>query len=282
MNFKILKASLTSVALFHLATIVPILGFMLPVYKLKNISKFTLQENIITNLFIILGIGVVSLEYIGIYIIIFLLIELSYYFYGIVLKGKTNLKVFDKMMIVILISTFLSSIYLKFMGEEILEMKKAVEVLYIEHQGMDEATLKLVFNFISDYRYFIMFCYIGIITYMTYLLLGIKFYKTWRFSYQWLILYMIPFYVIKFLKIENLYLINLMMIIKISYIVYCARILYNLIKHKIRIGILNHAIALGLVFFLPNFSFILGGIDSFDSIRIEIKRRKNTDNEGEE
>lgn len=269
MNKKILKYSIISIILYNLAMLVPITGFMLPSYKLKNGFKFSLREQMVTNILILLGIFAISRESIFLYITVFLIIELCYYGFKYIKTKSNKIKIFDRIIITSIISTIFLILSIKFINSDVIELKKMVESMYVEHYGMSENDLKMAFKFMKNYKYFLLYSYAGLTTYLTYLTIGRKYYKSWTLSYGWLVFYIVPFILKRFFNMDNMLLENLMMITKVSYIVYAARILYNFVGNKIKIDFLKHVISVILVFYFPNISFILGGIVSFKILKIK-------------
>ncbi|MFK4784720.1 hypothetical protein [Fusobacterium sp. MFO224] len=270
MNKKMIKYSLISIVLYNLVMLVPITGFMLPNYKLKNGAEFTLREHITTNIVILAGIAAISYQNVLLYISVFLAIEMLYYVFKYVKVKSYRFKIFDRIVITSIISTILMLICMRFLTGDIESMKKLIGDMYINNYGMSEKDLKLAFDFIRDYRYFLLYTYAGLMTYLTYLMRGKKYYKTWQVSYIWVVFYIIPFLAKKYFNVESILLQNILLMTKISYIVYAAKILYNLIGNKIRFGLLKYILSLVVVFYFPNTSFVLGGLISFRMIKVKI------------
>lgn len=278
MNKKMIKYSLISILLYSLAMIIPVAGFMLPSYKIKNGSAFTLKEHILTNIVIVAGIAVTSYENALIYISIFLAIEMMYYVFKYVKIKNFKFNIFDRVVITSIVSTILIVVCMGLLKADILEIKKLVEDMYVNNYKMSETDLKLAFNFIKDYKYFLIYAYVGLMTYLTYLARGRKYYSGWNLSYAWILFYIIPFLGKKYFGIDNLLLQNMLLITKISYIVYAAKILYNLIGTKIRFDILKHILSIVVVFYFPNVFFILGGLASFKIIKFNVIKEDNKKN----
>ncbi|MDP0489186.1 MAG: hypothetical protein Q7K48_04695 [Fusobacterium sp. JB021] len=278
MNKKMIKYSLISIVLYNLVMIVPITGFMLPNYKLKNGADFTLKEHILTNIVILAGTAAISYQNVLLYISVFLAIEMIFYIFKYVKFKNYHFKIFDRIIITSIISTILVVICMRFLAGDIESIKKLIEDMYINNYGMSESDLKLAFKFIKDYRYFLIFSYSGLMTYLTYLARGRKFYKSWHMSYIWVIFYIIPFLANKYFNVDSILLKNILIITKITYIVYAAKILYNLIGNKIRFDILKHILSIVVVFYFPNTAFVLGGLYSFRIIKIKIGVENNKEN----
>lgn len=268
--------------LYNVSLLVPITGFLLLVYKIKNVPMFLKKKWWVTTIITLILIGLMnvymnsetssisvqfidpkSIKNIAGYLLIFLPIEILYYVFN---ARPTKIPVFDRIILTSLAVTITGYLYVKILNVNVDLLKEVIS----EINSIEKSDVEIVFNFIKKYIYYIIYSYVGIITYLTYYAFGRKSYPIWRISYGWLLLYIIPFFMIRFLHVDNIYLDNIMLIIKISFVAYGIKIVYNLIRKKINSDLFCQilAILLGLTF--QNIAFIIGGLLSFEAIKITI------------
>lgn len=281
---EILTNTMMCAFLYNLAMFMPITGFLLLVYKIKNVSLLNKKKWIIVNLltlFFIGGFSVylssennVSMSFLDLnglknsigYVLIFLPIEILYY----VFNGRKKLiPVFDRIIISGIVATAAAYIYSRILGIDMEIIKKILE----DVGSLDKQLISYIMEELKNKIFYLIYIYVGFIIYITYYLFGKRSYPRWRISYQWLILYMIPFYLVKFGHMENIYLINTMLIIKISFVVYGLKILYNLIRTKIKSNLICHILAVLIGLNFQNITFIMAGLLSFQAIKITIIRK---------
>lgn len=278
----ILLAAVMCTVFYNLSMIMPLMGFTLLIYKIKNVPMFRKKEWFLVTLISMILIGGIDLYVspvnykIGIeffnmdslknlmgYILIFLPIELLYYQFN---GRKFMIPVFDRIIITGIITTITVYFYLKFLNIDENLLKEVVK----EVNNIDERSVNIVFNFIKNHVYYLIYSYILFITYVTYYSFGKKSFPVWRISYGWLLLYIIPFFLIRFGHIQNVYLTNIMLIVKISFVVYGIKIVYNFIKMKINSDIICQMLAVILCLNFQNITFIIAGLLSFEAIKITI------------
>lgn len=278
----ILLAAVMCTVFYNLSMIMPLMGFTLLIYKIKNVPMFRKKEWFLVTLISMILIGGIDLYIspvnykIGIeffnmdslknlmgYILIFLPIELLYYQFN---GRKFMIPVFDRIIITGIITTITVYFYLKFLNIDENLLKEVVK----EVNNIDERSVNIVFNFIKNHVYYSIYSYILFITYVTYYSFGKKSFPIWRISYGWLLLYIIPFFLIRFGHIQNVYLTNIMLIVKISFVVYGIKIVYNFIKMKINSDIICQMLAVILCLNFQNITFIIAGLLSFEAIKITI------------
>lgn len=278
---KILQMSITSVLLYILALTMPITGFLLPVYKIKAIT--TLNRKSLLILFhiavpaaILLTVGILDSLFdikftytktLGCYFLVFVPIEILYFFF---LRLKVFIPEFDRIIITGVIISFLVYIYLQNAGAEVEYIKKSLEEFYLKKYNIDSKSLEIIFKIMRENALYIIYTYLGAVVYLTYYSLNRKRYPVWKISYQWLLFYIIPFLIMRFTSIKNIYLTNIMEIAKISFIVYGVKILYIIIKSKIKIDAVSQIMAIMIGFAFPNFLFIIAGLNSFEIIKVKV------------
>ena len=271
--------------LYNLTMFMPITGFLLLVYKIKNVSILDKKKWIIVNLLIFFFIGGFSIHLTSsnnisvdlfdpesiqnllAYILIFLPIELLY---SILNSRKFLIPVFDRIIITSLIVTATACIYLNFLHIDMEIVKNILQQV----DNLDKKKVAYVMSFIKNNKFYLIYTYVGLIIYLTYYSLGKRSYPYWRISYLWLILYMVPFYLIKFAHINNIYLTNIMMIIKLSFVIYGIKTIYSFIRKRIKLDLLCHILAIIIGFNFQNITFIIAGILSFEAIKIRIIKQK--------
>lgn len=268
----IVRVAIISVALYILAMFVPITGFLLPVYKIRNMSLFNRMEWILINILIILMIGIVDVKSLGLYLIVFLMIEILY---SIFKNIKFSFPVFDRIILSGIIITIISVFYLKLISDDILLIRQGIEEVYAKHYDIDPQKLSIIFKFMKDNLLLLVYSYVGFIIHMTYFSIDQKNYSSWRISYQWLLFYIVPFLMMRFLHVKNIYLLNIMTMAKITYVVYGIKIVYNFIRRKIKFDFISQVIAVIIGMNFLNFVFIIGGLQCFEFIKVVILKNNS-------
>lgn len=282
----IIYMSVMSVFFYILALTVPLAGFLLPVYKIKNMLAMKKGKMIIFNISVPLAIMVITrvldvvfnipfdpVKTIGCYLAIFLPIEILYYIF---FKMKYFVKIFDRIIITGVLISVLVFVYLQFAGEEVELIRKTLEDFYLKKYNITSQELTSVFKVMKDNALYIIYSYLGGMIYLTYYSLNRGDYSKWKISYQWLLFYIIPFLIMRFTDIKNIYLVNIMTMAKISFIVYGIKILYNFMVRKSRtsINIAGQVLAIIIGFSFPNITFILGGLQCFEVFKVKVIKEK--------
>lgn len=281
---KILLETLMCTVLFNLAVLIPITSFGLLIYKIKNVPLFRKKEWLavtVLSMVIIGGINIYIIPesyQIGVdffskesllnaagYALIFLPIEILYYIFN---GTKLRIPVFDRIIITTIIAAFAGYAYIQMLNID----GKILKEILTEVNKIDSKDADILLAFMKKYAFSIIYTYMGMITYLTYYSFGKKSYKYWRISYQWLLLYIIPFFIIRFGHIHNLYLENIMFMVKISFVVYGIKIVYNFIRLKINSDLICQVLAVMIGFSFQNITFIIAGLLSFEAIKIKIIR----------
>lgn len=275
---EILNISIKSILFYLLALTIPLTGFMLPVYEIKNMVNMKKRKVILLNISVLLGILIITrfldiafnisfdpVKTIGCYLVIFLPIEILFCVFH---KMEYFVEVFDRMIITGLLVSVLILTYLHFAGEEIDLIVKTLKEIYLNNYNISSEELAPIFKLMKDNALYIIYSYVGVIIYLTYLTLNRSEYSEWKISYQWLFFYIVPALIIRFTDIRNIYLINMLAITKITFIVYGIKVLYNIMAGRDRTTInpISKFVALIIGFYFPNITFILGGLQCFDII----------------
>lgn len=281
---EILLAAVMCTLFFNLTMVMPITGFVLLVYKIKNVSMLRSREWLAVTLLSMVFIGGIniyikpdsyrfavefmtadSLKNLAGYALIFLPIEILYYVFN---SRKFMIPVFDRIIITSIITTITAFVYLRILNID----GELLKQIMGEINNMDAASVSMVFAVLKKYSYYLIFAYVGMVTYLTYYSFGKKSYPMWRISYWWLLFYIIPFFMIRFGHIQNVYLTNIMLMVKISFVVYGIKIVYNLIRLKINSDLFCQILAVIIGFNFQNIMFIAAGLLSFEAIKITIIR----------
>lgn len=282
---KIANMTMTAVFLYMLALIMPITGFLLPVYKIRSSNILQKKGWIIYNIAVplailavigildtLLGVQFTKIKTLGIYFMVFLPIELLYYFF---INLKIFVNIFDRIIITSLIISFLLFMYIQNAGPEVEFIKKSLEQFYMEKYNIDSNSLAVIFKMMKENALSIIYIYLGAVVYLTYFMVKRNTYSNWKISYQWLLMYIVPFMIMRFTDIENIYFINLMTITKISFIVYGVKIVYNLIRKKVKLDTLSQIISVAAGFVFPNILFVVGGLQCFEMVKIKVIKIDN-------
>lgn len=282
---KIFLMSIMSVFLYILALTMPITAFLLPTYKIRNMLTMKKWEWVTVNITVPLAIlaTVYVLDFmfnirftytktLGGYLLAFFPIELLYLLF---IKIKKVVPVFDRIIITGVITSLLVFAYLQTASAEVTFIKKGLEEFYLKQYNIDSQTLAIIFKTMKENALYIIYSYLGAVVYLTYYSLRRSEYSKWKISYQWLLFYIVPFFLIKFTSIENIYLTNIMGMAKVSFIAYGVKILYNLINKKLKIDTVCQLIAVMIGVSFPNITFILGGLHCFEFMKVKVIKINN-------
>lgn len=282
---KIFLMSIVSVFLYILALTMPITGFLLPTYKIRNMLTMKKWEWITVNITVPLAIlmTVYILDFVfnirftysktlGGYFFVFLPIELLYFMF---IKIKKVVPVFDRIIITGVVTSLLVFIYLQNASAEVAFIKKGLEEFYLKQYNIDSQALAAIFKVMKENALYIIYSYLGAVVYLTYYSLRRTEYSQWKISYQWLLFYIIPFLLIRFTHTQNIYLFNIMEMAKVSFVAYGIKILYNLINKKIKFDTVCQIIAVMIGVSFPNLIFILGGLHCFEFVKVKVIKINN-------
>lgn len=268
--------------LYNLSMLMPVTGFALLIYKIKNVPMFKIKKWLGATILSMIFIGGInfyvspvtykfafefmtaeSLKNLAGYVLIFFPIEILYYQFN---GKKFMIPVFDRIIITSIVTAVTAFFYIKLLNINGELLKEVVKEL----NNIDQANIDIIFKFIKNNVYYMIYTYVGLITYLTYYSFGRKSYPVWRISYWWLLFYIVPFFIIRFGHIQNVYLTNIMLMVKISFVVYGIKIVYNLIRLKIKSDIICQLLAVIIGLNFQNIIFIIAGLLSFEAVKITI------------
>ncbi|MGL4307427.1 hypothetical protein [Cetobacterium sp. SF1] len=264
-----LLSSIVIVFLFLLCISMPLVSFILPVYKIKKMSTLGIKERLIVNVIAMGILAYLDLMFLLLYVTFFLVIEGLYYYFK---NFKNNIGIFDRIFITSIITTAIMGLYSYFIKDDIYSTMKMLKAVYETKFGMSPTEIQRAFNILKDYYIFTLFIYSGIATYFTYYILERNNYKNWEISYKWTILYMIGFFVEKYIKSDIFYGTNILEIGKLIYIIFGIKVIYSMLNQRINLTGINKIVSVIIGGTFPSLTFILGAIKSFN-IRIRIIRK---------
>ena len=271
---EVLKTVAVSFLIFNVAMIFPLTSFIFPVYKIRANQKLNQKQIFIVNTALFLLIGFVSKMTLMLYVSLFLVIEVLYYMFE-TLQTKMEIKIFDRIIITSIVSTVLMILFLGQAGDTLEVLKKTITDVYTNQYGISQRDLSMIFNYAAKYRMFLLYIYTGAIAYFSYLILKKKEYKDWKISYQWIIIYIIAFFVSRYASFGKVIAVNTLAILKITYALYGIKLIYNLINSKINNSIISQMGALAVGFYFSGITFIIGALECFDFIKIHIVKLNN-------
>ncbi len=264
---EVLKTVAVSFLIFNVAMIFPLTSFIFPVYKIRANQKLNQKQIFIVNTALFLLIGFVSKMTLMLYVSLFLVIEVLYYMFE-TLQTKMKIKIFDRIIITSIVSTVLMILFLGQASDTLEVLKKTITDVYTNQYGIitdvytnqygiSQRDLSMIFNYATKYRIFLLYIYTGAIAYFSYLILKKKEYKDWKISYQWIIIYIIAFFVSRYAGFGKVISVNTLAILKITYALYGIKLIYNLINSKINNSIISQMGALAVGFYFSGITFII-------------------------
>lgn len=271
--YVVLVSAVTIIGYFFLSTMLPILSYMVPYYKIKRLSILEIKYRLIINFVVFLFLLLINVKMLIIYIIFPFLTETLFY---LTERFKHKMYVFDRIVIMSIISTLLIFLIVYLNKDFLLKIMNETLTLnadkFNDIAGEIRNSMKFLrINFLS-----FLFSYLYLGNIILFIFLNKVPYNKWRISCYWII----PFIVIVFfekiygISKENKFLIeNIFDIIKYIYIWYGIKTLYTILGiFKIRFSIFKHVISIFLALTYPLAAFIIGVIASFDVVEVkEIK-----------
>lgn len=271
-TIQILKTVTISFLIFNVAMIFPLTSFVYPVYKIRANTKLSPKEIFIVNTALFLLIGLVSKFTVIFYVSLFLVVEVFYHLFE---NLKIKIKTFDRIIITTLISTGMLILLLSQSSDTLEILKKTITDVYTNQYGISQRDLSLIFNYMAKYKIFLLYLYTGAVSYFSYFVLKKEEYKDWKISYQWIIPYIIAFFISKYADFGKVISANTLAILKITYALYGIKLIYNLINSKINNSIISQVGALILGFYFSGITFIVGALECFELIKIHIVKLNN-------
>lgn len=256
--------TLTIVALFILSLIVPVTSFILPVYKIKKMKNLTFRSKILANLLAIIIIAIISPKLLIIYFIFFMLIEIIYYYFNNI---RTSIKTFDRIVITTIAVTLTMGIFTYSIREEFIKDIQYVMNVYKANFNLNHAEVLEIFKYMKENALYYLFDYSMLSIFFTYICLDLKNYQKWNVSFEWLLVYIIPFFIIHIFKIDNFYISNIMNIGEVIFTFYGIKTAYSFFMKYIKFNVLSNFMAFGLAILFPFASFLIGVLGAFKTTK---------------
>lgn len=263
-----IKVTLNIILLFLASSLIPLGSFILPVYKIKKMPRLNSKNRLFTNLISGGVIYFIDDKLFFVYIAFFLLLEGLYYVFE-----RTSIEIFDRIFISTTLTTVMGYLLMRtFIGTPN-DLMIILDGMYREYLVLDPAMITTMMSYIKQHLLVVMFTYSLVINYFTYFILKGKEYREWNISYLWILIYIVTFFIDKTLKIDNFYVKNLYSITTLIYVIYGIKVLYSMLRKKIKWRVYGQILAIVTAYLFPISIFILGVMNSFGMIKI-IKRRK--------
>lgn len=250
--------------LFLLILIFPPLGIILPIYKIKKLTNKDLKYKIFANLVAIIIIGIVDFRFLYVYLA-FQIIEIIFNIF----KYRFNfIEIFDR----ITISSFFTSIFLGIAYYFLLKNSninvEMIKQIYISKANIPVEEIDKAFTYIFKNIYTLIFLYAYVINISLYWFIYKKNYYEWKISYIWITIYIAVFMGNYFYKSQNIYMSNILMIIKIIYIPYGIKSLYLSLLSKIKKDFFSKLLIIIIFTYIPLLIFVYGVAESLKKEKI--------------
>lgn len=252
--------SLTIVILFVLSLILPVTSFLLPMYKIKKMQNLSIKKNILANIVAMIVITFINPLLLAIYILFYLSIELLYYYFN---KKLSNVKKFDRIVITSIVISFFMGILGYFLRDDFVKNINFVMEAYKNNMNLTTAEATQLLLYIKNNALFFLFDYAVLCVFFIYISVDFKNYKKWEFSFEWLVVYIIPFFMIHILKIDNFYTRNIMEIGQAIFTFFGIKTLYSFISEYSKFKGLNNLLAFITAILCPFATFVIGVLGSF-------------------
>lgn len=261
----LLSSIVTIVLLFLLSLLMPVMSFTLPIYKIKKMKNLTKREKLIVNIVAMGAIALINPLLLFFYIGFFLVIEFLYEYFNFRLN---RIKKFDRIIIISLTITLLMSVFLFFIKDEINSNIHLLMDVYEKNLQISRAESIEVFKEIQNSFIYYLFIYSILNIFMMYISLDIDDYQNWEISFEWLLIYILGYFLINIFKIDNFYINNLFNIGECIFVFFGIKTLYSLLYNKVKYRGINNMLAVMIALLFPFGTFILGvfggfGIDKY-------------------
>ena len=116
---------------------------------------------------------------------------------------------------------------------------------------------------IKDSSIYYIFIYSILTVFMMYVSLDIKDYSEWKISFEWLLLYVIGYFIIHLFKIDNFYINNIFDIGECIFVFFGIKTLYSMFSKKIKYKGLSNMLAVTVALLFPYGTFLIGVLGGF-------------------
>lgn len=249
------------VILFILSLLLPITSFLLPVYKIKKMKNMTFKSKLIVNILAMVIIGIIDPILLGVYLMFFILIEALYHYFNYL---RPNTKQFDRIIITSLAVTVLMGVFLYTLVTHIdINFDAVFTEFYSKYLDFDSIETRQFITYIKNNSLYYLFDYAMISVFFMYISVDVDNYKKWDVSFEWLLLYIVPFFLIHIFKLENFYTHNLLQIGQVIFIFFGVKTVYSFLTKFVKFRFLNNFVSFGLALSFPFASFIIGVLGGF-------------------
>jgi hypothetical protein len=269
------KEIMIRLLLFVLPFLFPLLSFLLPVYKIKQLSKLKQRDRLIIDIVVLIILSLITPILAVIYCGFYGIIELSYYYFQ-----SKNIKTFDKITLIALLSSaIIFSLY-------VINLDKINEIysneILLNNLGSifkistEEVKLMLIENskLFSYTSFLISFTSV----FLTYVVLERDTYLYWDISYLWLLIFIIAFFVEKFLLMNNAYIINVREIGKMIFVIFGMKSIYSFLYINVnnaKYKFLFHLTAFFITMRYSLVAFLIGAVIAFNKDLLILKKNKD-------
>ncbi|WP_410208248.1 hypothetical protein [Fusobacterium sp.] len=248
------------VILFMLSLAIPVSSFILPVYKIKKMRTLTFRSKIFANLIAMGIIGAISPKLLVMYFIFFIPIEVLYYYFN---NMNPAVEKFDRIVIISLTVTVLMSIFVYLVRDDLQNGMNLIGQFYEQYLDLNPTEVKAIFESLKSNIIFYIFDYSILCVFFLYICVDLNHYEKWKISFEWLLLYIVPFFLVQIFKISNLYTINILKVGELIFTFYGIKTTYGFLAKYIRFKFLNNFVAFALAIQFPFPMFLIGVIGGF-------------------
>ena len=283
---RLLLSTITIIFYFILSLGIPILGYLVPYYKIRNVEIYGKKYSYIVNILVAL-----SLLYIGkkfflsenlliVYLIFPYATEFLFYLFNrLALKNRFfgNLKLYDRIVLTSIITTILMTVYIYFNRESIaINIDEALKLIRTNQSfgiDIDITDLEESLIFIKNNVIVIIFRYMFLANIFLFLTLIAGTYNRWKLSWYWLVPFMIFVIGNRFydLGIDMFIPGNIISIIVYIYLWYGIKTIYCIVESfGVKTSFLKHGISILIGLQFPLAVFVLGALASFEVIEFKV------------
>lgn len=256
----LISSTLSVVLLFILSLLMPVMSFTLPIYKIKKMKRFTSKEKIIVNIVAMLLIALINPWLLLFYIGFFVVIEGLYKYF---IYTGDKVKKFDRIIIISLLVTVIMGGLLFLLKDDINNNMGLLMEIYEKNFQISRSESLEIFNMIKDSSLYYIFIYSILTVFMMYVSLDIKDYSEWKISFEWLLLYVIGYFIIHLFKIDNFYINNIFDIGECIFVFFGIKTLYSMFSKKIKYKGLSNMLAVTVALLFPYGTFLIGVLGGF-------------------
>lgn len=240
--------------LFMISLTLPLVSFVLPVYKITKVNKLDRKKIIGANCVALGIIAGFNPEALLLYIFFYLPIEILYAIFN---KYK-KIKKLDRVIITSIITTIFLSVIIYILRDTIARESQVIMDVYRKNLGFTNQDINVIINVIKNNALTYIFTYSMITIYFVYIVADFKNYADWKVSFFWLLIYIVPFLTIKVLEIDNYYLENLKEIGQIIFIFVGIKTTYSFLNPHIKYRFMKDFLSYGLAITVPFLAFLVG------------------------